>query len=65
MSQIGKTRVYTSIDEKTDPDKTQCPVCKVFAVPRSITSTRTEEAVPTGEHHCPNCGHVYGRGLGM
>lgn len=58
MSQIGDTRVYTSVDEKDSPKKEQCPKCSVYAVPRGINSTRPDA---TGEKHCPNCGHVYGR----
>lgn len=58
MPQIGDTRIYTSVDEKTSPSKTECPKCQVYAVPRGITSSRTTAA---GEKHCPNCGHIYGR----
>lgn len=57
-TQIGKTRIYGSIDERNSPKKKQCPNCKVYAVPRGITSSR---AVAPGEKHCPNCGHIYGR----
>jgi transposase len=57
-SQIGTTREYTHVDEATSPKLKTCPLCKVKAVPRGITSTR-ESA--TGEKHCPNCGHVHGR----
>lgn len=56
--QYGVTRVYSSVDEATSTKKQQCPKCKVFVVPRGISSTR---AVAAGEKHCPNCGHVFGR----
>jgi len=59
-TQIGQTRVYTSVDEANAPSKVQCPLCKVYAVPRGITSTRKHD-ISGQEKHCPNCGHVYGR----
>lgn len=59
-TQIDKTRVYTSLDEADSPKLTQCPLCKVKAVPRGITSTRKDDH-GSAEVHCPNCGHVYGR----
>jgi uncharacterized protein YjdB len=58
MSQIGDTRVYTSVDEKTSTKLVQCPQCKVNVVPKGINSTRPGAE---GEKHCPNCGHVIGR----
>ena len=59
--QIGETRVYTSIDEKTAPSKIQCSICKVFAVPRGITHTGKHGLSKGEEKHCPNCGHIDGR----
>jgi len=56
--QIGLTRIYTNVEEKTNPAKVQCSLCKVYAVPRGITSTRPNAA---GEKHCPNCGHINDR----
>jgi hypothetical protein len=58
MSQIGDTRVYTNIDEKTSPKLVQCPQCMVKVVPKGINSSRPDAA---GEKHCPNCGHIFGR----
>jgi ribosomal protein S27AE len=57
-TQIGDTRVYTNVDEANSSKKQQCPKCKVFVVPRGISSTRPTAA---GEKHCPNCGHIFGR----
>ena len=59
-SQIGETRVYSSLEEKTDVKKIQCPICKVYAVPRGIVDSGTN-ALGATEKHCPNCGHVHGR----
>lgn len=59
-SQIDKTRVYTSLDEKDSPLKIKCKLCQVYAVPRGITSTRKND-LGSQEKHCPNCGHVHGR----
>jgi uncharacterized Zn finger protein len=59
-SQVDKTRVYTSLDEADSPEKIQCPLCKVYAVPRGISSTRKND-IDGQEKHCPNCGHVHGR----
>lgn len=59
-SQIGETRVYTSLDEETSSKLIECPLCKVKAVPRGITSTRKDDHGST-EVHCPNCGHIHGR----
>lgn len=58
MSQIGKTRVYTNVDEKNSPAKVQCAKCQVYAVPRGISSSKP---TASGEKHCPNCGHIHGR----
>jgi hypothetical protein len=57
-SQIGKTRIYSNVDEKTSPELVTCQKCHVKAVPRGITSTK---ATASGEKHCPNCGHIHGR----
>lgn len=59
-SQIGVTRVYSSLDEKTDSRKIQCPKCKVLAVPRGISESGKND-LGSIEKHCPNCGHVHGR----
>ena len=59
-TQIGKERIYTSVDEKDRRDKVQCAICKVIAVPRGITSTRKDD-IGAQEKHCPNCGHIHGR----
>lgn len=59
-SQIGQTRIYSSLDEATDKRKTQCPKCKVFAVPRGISESGKND-LGNIERHCPNCGHIYGR----
>lgn len=59
-SQIGKTRVYSSIDEKNAPSLVTCPNCKVQVVPRGISSSRKHD-IGDMEKHCPNCGHVFGR----
>lgn len=65
-SQYGATRQYTSTFECVPPNVgTQCPLCKVIADPRGITSTRYATIVqsqnPKLAKSCPNCGHVYGR----
>jgi transposase len=59
-SQIGDERYYTSVESENDSaaNMVTCVKCKVKAVPRGITSTRTSAE---GEKHCPNCGHVHGR----
>jgi len=57
-SQIGVTRIYTSVYEKEKPTLTQCPKCQVRVVPRGISDSRYDYP---GEKHCPNCGHVFGR----
>ena len=56
--QIGDTRVYTSLDEKTSPLRAICPQCQVIVVPKGINSTRP---YAKGEKHCPNCGWIFGR----
>lgn len=60
-SQIGVTREYTSVDESERSNLTTCPLCKVKAVPRGISSTRKDDLGVGAEKHCPNCGHVHGR----
>lgn len=57
-SQIGDTREYTHVDEGSSPKLKLCPKCQVNAVPRGINDTRESAS---GEKHCPNCGHIYGR----
>lgn len=59
--QMGKNRLYTSLDEATDGRKVACALCHVIAVPRGIVSTRNQAASGDSEGHCPNCGHVHGR----
>lgn len=56
--QWGANRLYTSVKEATNVNKRQCPRCNVIAVPRGIADSRK---TASGEKHCPNCGHVYGR----
>lgn len=57
-NQIGKTRRYGNVDEATSSARVQCAKCKVYAVPRGISSSKR---TAKGEKHCPNCGHVHGR----
>lgn len=59
-SQIGETRVYSSLDEATDSRKVRCTLCKVEAVPRGISESGKSDLGGI-ETHCPNCGHVHGR----
>lgn len=59
-TQIGKIREYTNVDESESKLLALCPLCKVKAVPRGISSSRP---TTSGDKHCPNCGHVY-RGSG-
>lgn len=58
-TQIGTTRIYTSVDEKERADLKECPQCRVKAVPRGITSSRKDD-LGHERKMCPSCGHVYG-----
>ena len=63
--QYGAVRQYTGTSEAASLLLASCPKCSVKAVPRGITSTRTNrgEGAPIAgeEQTCPNCGHTYGR----
>ena len=56
--QWGDTRKYTTVKEGVSKVTTRCRQCNVYTVSRGIADSRFDAK---GEHHCPNCGHIYGR----